>query len=445
MNINRVGCNILLIGYQALFTHGFMGYFSHLIKPINTMNCRHCGKELSLTLADLGDCPPSNAYLSDVKSIGEERQYPLKVMVCSKCRLAQTVDVVDHKHLFADDYAYLSSYSSSWLEHSKRYVHAMAERFSLDEKSLVVEIAANDGYLLQYVREMGIPCYGIEPTRLAADKAREKSIEIVDDFFGVELASSLSAKGRQADLMTANNVLAHVPDINDFVRGFSILLKPNGVATFEFPHLLNLIRQTQFDTIYHEHFSYLSLSSVATIFRANGLEVFDVEELPTHGGSLRVFAQRADTHPYNITPSVGRLLDIENKAGMLEDRIYTDFSKKLQQIKNDLMSFLIEQNRLGKLVVAYGAAAKGNTLMNFAGVRPDYIPYVVDRNPAKKGKLMPGSHIPIVGEERLKLDHPDYVLILPWNLREEIVNQLAYVRDWGGRFVSAIPGLTVLN
>ena len=409
------------------------------------MNCRHCGSKLSLILADLGDCPPSNAYLSDIRSIGEERHYPLKVMVCSHCRLAQTVDVVDHRHLFADDYAYLSSYSTSWLDHCRLYVRDMADRFGLGATSRVVEVAANDGYLLQYVRDLGIPCYGIEPTKLAADKAREKSIDIVEDFFGVRLAASLAAEGRQADLMTANNVLAHVPDINDFVRGFSILLKPGGVATFEFPHLLNLIRQTQFDTIYHEHFSYLSLYSVDTIFRANGLEVFDVEELPTHGGSLRVFAQRADTRPHAVSSRVGRLLDTEKEAGMLEDGIYQDFSRKLQEIKNDLLSFLIEQNRLGKLVVAYGAAAKGNTLMNFAGVRPDYIPYVVDRNPAKRGKYMPGSHIPIVGEERLKHDHPDYVLILPWNLKEEIVNQLSYVRDWGGRFVSAIPGLTVMN
>lgn len=409
------------------------------------MNCRHCGSELSITLADLGDCPPSNAYLPDVKSIGEERHYPLKVMVCSQCRLAQTVDVVDHRHLFADDYAYLSSYSSSWLEHSSRYVHDMAKRFGLNENNMVTEVAANDGYLLQYVRDLGIPCYGIEPTKLAADKARDKNIEIVEDFFGVKLAVSLAAQGKQADLMTANNVLAHVPDINDFVKGFSILLKPGGVATFEFPHLLNLIKQSQFDTIYHEHFSYLSLYSVNKIFGANGLQVFDVEELPTHGGSLRVFAQRADACPHLISPRVDVLIEKEKQGGMMEDGIYLDFSKKLQQIKNDLLSFLIEQNRAGKLVVAYGAAAKGNTLMNFAGVRPDYIPYVVDRNPAKKGKYMPGSHIPIVGEERLKNDHPDYVLILPWNLREEIIKQLSYVRDWGGRFVSAIPGLRVVN
>jgi SAM-dependent methyltransferase len=409
------------------------------------MNCRHCGSPLSITLADLGDCPPSNAYLSSIESVGEERQYPLKVMVCSQCRLAQTVDVVDHRHLFADDYAYLSSYSNSWLDHSRRYVQDMTNRFGLDEHSRVVEVAANDGYLLQYVRDLGIPCYGIEPTKLAADKARERSIEIVEDFFGVRLAAALVGQGKQANLMTANNVLAHVPDINDFVRGFSILLKPEGVATFEFPHLLNLIRQNQFDTIYHEHFSYLSLYSVNRIFSNNGLEVFDVEELPTHGGSLRVYAQRADTHPHAITSRVGQLLDTEKKAGMQEDAIYLNFSKKLQHIKNDLLTFLIEQNRSGKLVVAYGAAAKGNTLMNFTGVKRDYVPYVVDRNPSKMGKLMPGSHIPIVGEERIKHDHPDFILILPWNIRDEIVNQLSYVREWGGRFVSAIPDLQVMS
>jgi len=409
------------------------------------MNCRHCNAPLSLILADLGECPPSNAYLSNTNDFFEERSYPLKVMVCSNCRLAQTVDMVDHRHLFADDYAYLSSYSSSWLDHSRKYVREMTSRFGLDQHSMVVEVAANDGYLLQFVRDLGIPCYGIEPTKLAADKAREKSIEIVEDFFGVELGTELAGQGRQADLMIANNVLAHVPDINDFVKGFSILLKPGGVATFEFPHLLNLIEQNQFDTIYHEHFSYLSLYSVKNIFQANGLEVFDVQELPTHGGSLRVFTQRKDSHPFPVSNNVDRIIEIETKAGMLNDDTYINFSQKIQRIKNDLLDFLIQQNRHGKMVVAYGAAAKGNTLMNFAGVRSDYVTYVVDKNPAKKGKYMPGSHIPIVDEEKLRHDHPDYVLILPWNLRDEIMNQLGYIREWGGRFVSAIPALKVTN
>jgi hypothetical protein len=409
------------------------------------MNCRHCAYPLSITLADLGDCPPSNAYLPDIRSFGEERHYPLKVMVCGQCRLAQTVDMVDHRHLFAQDYAYLSSYSSSWLKHAELYVKKMSERFHLDEGSMLVEVAANDGYLLQYVRDMNIPCLGIEPTKLAADVARDKSIDIVEEFFGSGLAQQLRNAGKSADLMTANNVLAHVPDINDFVKGFSILLKDKGVATFEFPHLLNLIEQTQFDTIYHEHFSYLSLYSVDLIFRANGMEVFEVEQIPTHGGSLRVFAQRLDTRPYPVDQSVKEVLDLEKTAGIMDDAIYLGFSKKLQNIKNDLLSFLIEQNKNGKRVVAYGAAAKGNTLMNYAGVRTDYVPYVVDRNPAKQGKFMPGNHIPIVGEQTLKDDQPEYVLILPWNLKEEIIQQLTYVRDWGGRFVSAIPSLSISN
>jgi hypothetical protein len=306
-------------------------------------------------------------------------------------------------------------------------------------------VAANDGYLLQYVRDMNIPCLGIEPTKLAADVARDKSIDIVEEFFGSGLAQQLRNAGKSADLMTANNVLAHVPDINDFVKGFSILLKDKGVATFEFPHLLTLIEQTQFDTIYHEHFSYLSLYSVDLIFRANGMEVFEVEQIPTHGGSLRVFAQRLDTRPYPVDQSVKEVLDLEKTAGIMDDAIYLGFSKKLQNIKNDLLSFLIEQNKNGKRVVAYGAAAKGNTLMNYAGVRTDYVPYVVDRNPAKQGKFMPGNHIPIVGEQTLKDDQPEYVLILPWNLKEEIIQQLTYVRDWGGRFVSAIPSLSISN
>jgi hypothetical protein len=321
----------------------------------------------------------------------------------------------------------------------------MSERFHLDEGSMLVEVAANDGYLLQYVRDMNIPCLGIEPTKLAADVARDKSIDIVEEFFGSGLAQQLRNAGKSADLMTANNVLAHVPDINDFVKGFSILLKDKGVATFEFPHLLTLIEQTQFDTIYHEHFSYLSLYSVDLIFRANGMEVFEVEQIPTHGGSLRVFAQRLDTRPYPVDQSVKEVLDLEKTAGIMDDAIYLGFSKKLQNIKNDLLSFLIEQNKNGKRVVAYGAAAKGNTLMNYAGVRTDYVPYVVDRNPAKQGKFMPGNHIPIVGEQTLKDDQPEYVLILPWNLKEEIIQQLTYVRDWGGRFVSAIPSLSISN
>lgn len=409
------------------------------------MNCRHCNTPLTVTLANLGACPPSNAYLSNIKDFGDERSYPLKVMVCPQCRLAQTVDYIDHKQLFVDDYAYLSSFSSSWLSHARAYVEKMVGQFKLGSDSMVVEVASNDGYLLQYVKEKGMPCLGIEPTKLAADAARAKDIDVLDEFFGLNLAKKLTAQGKQADLMTANNVLAHVPDINDFVSGFAELLKTGGVATFEFPHLKNLLEQTQFDTIYHEHFSYLSLYSVVSIFDKNGLEVFDVETLPTHGGSLRVYAQRKDTHPFPVTMHVRSIIDKERAAGMMDDKVYLDFAKKVQRIKNELLEFLIQQNRNGKKVVAYGAAAKGNTLMNFAGVRPDYVSYVVDRNPAKKGKYMPGNHLPIVGEEQLQMDHPDYILILPWNLKHEIMDQLSYVRTWGGKFVSAIPELHVMN
>jgi len=409
------------------------------------MKCRHCDAPLSVTLANLGECPPSNAYLSSSNDFLEERSFPLKVMVCSNCRLAQTVDYVDHKQLFVDDYAYLSSFSASWLAHAEKYVENMVSRFQLGPESMVVEIAANDGYLLQYVKQRGIPCLGIEPTRLAAEEARKKSIDIVEEFFGVPLATTLVAQGKQADLMAANNVLAHVPDINDIASGFSLLLKPGGVGTFEFPHLMNLLEESQFDTIYHEHFSYLSLYSVDIIFRKNGLEVFDVEQIPTHGGSLRVFAQRLDSRPHPVSPQVHSVIEQERAAGMMDDQVYIDFAKKVQNIKNDLLSFLIDQNKNGKKVVAYGAAAKGNTLMNYAGVRTDYVSYVVDKNPAKKGKYMPGNHLPIVDEEKLREDRPDYVLILPWNLKSEIMKQLAYIKEWGGKFVAAIPDLQVMS
>jgi SAM-dependent methyltransferase len=408
------------------------------------MNCRHCGEELRITFADLECCPPSNAYLTNNKLYGAEKWYPLTVLVCEKCWLVQTHDFVDAREMFTEDYAYLSSYSVSWLEHARNYVDMAVERFGLGQKSLVTEVAANDGYLLQYVRDKQIPCFGIEPTHVAAEAAREKGIDILEDFFGVRLAEELKRNGRQADLMVGNNVLAHVPDINDFVKGFTILLKPDGVVTFEFPHLLNLIKYTLFDTIYHEHFSYLSLHAVRSVFRSNGLSLFDVEEVKTHGGSYRVYGQRADTGIHPVSENVERFLQAEKEAGLLDKQVYLDFSSKLQHIKNDLLSFLIEQNNRHMKVAAYGAAAKGNTLMNFAGVRKDYVSYVVDKNPTKSGKYMPGNHIPIVDENLLLRDKPDYILILPWNLKDEIIQQLDYTRSWGCRFVSAIPELNVL-
>ena len=407
------------------------------------MKCRHCSAELKLTLVDLGSAPPSNAYLTIQKLQNPEKWFPLRVLVCEQCWLVQTEDFAQADELFDADYAYFSAFSSSWLTHSERYVSDMAQRFSLNEQSHVVEIAANDGYLLQYVKALGIPCTGIEPTASTASAARAKGIDIVEEFFGVNLAKQLVADGKQADLTAANNVLAHVPEINDFVAGFTALLKPNGVATFEFPHLLNLIELNQFDTIYHEHFSYLSLTAVQHIFAANGLSVFDVQELPTHGGSLRVFAQRTDTGLQVINDQVRLLLQKEKSVGMRTAEYYTGFQGKSENVKDDFVAFLIEAKRLGKSVAAYGAAAKGNTLMNFAGIRHDMIRFVVDKNPAKQGKYMPGSRIPIVSEERLIEERPDYVVVLPWNLREEIMQQLAYVEKWGGKFVTAVPILSM--
>lgn len=407
------------------------------------MKCRHCGTALQLPLVDLGSAPPSNAYLTPQALHAPEKWFPLRVLVCETCWLAQTEDFAQADELFDADYAYFSSFSSSWLAHAERYVAEMVERFGLTADSHVVEVAANDGYLLQYVQARGIPCTGIEPTASTAAAAREKNIPIVQDFFGVRLAQALVTQGRQADLTAANNVLAHVPDTNDFVSGFALLLKPHGVATFEFPHLLSLVEGTQFDTIYHEHFSYLSLSAVERIFSANGLSVFDVQEHPTHGGSLRVFAQRSDGGEHPRRESVNELLTREAQAGILSADYYAGFQASTNRVKNDFLAFLLEARRQGKTVAAYGAAAKGNTLMNYAGVRPDLIAFVVDRNPAKQGKFMPGSRIPIVDEAAIKAQRPDFIVILPWNLKTEVMQQLAYIRDWGGQFVTAVPSLQI--
>ncbi len=412
------------------------------------MKCRHCAQPLTLPLLDLGSAPPSNAYLSPAALHAPEVWYPLRVLVCQHCWLAQTEDHAGREALFTDRYAYFSSYSSSWLAHARQYVAQMQSRLALGPHSCVVEVAANDGYLLQYVQQAGIPCYGIEPTASTAAAARAKGLEIIERFFGVALADELAAAGRQADLIAANNVLAHVPDINDFVAGFARLLKPTGVATFEFPHLLRMVQGCQFDTAYHEHYSYLSLTAVQRIFAASGLQLIDVQELPTHGGSLRVFAVRADAaaHP-QATPAgearVQALLEAEAQAGMCSAAFYSDFQLQALRIKRELLTFLLQCQAQGQTVAAYGAAAKGNTLLNFAGVRPYLLPYVVDANPAKQGQSLPGSRIPIVDEAHLQRERPDVVLILPWNLRQEVAAQLAYVRGWGGRFAVAVPRVEV--
>lgn len=407
------------------------------------MKCRHCAAPLGLTLLDLGSAPPSNAYLTEQTLHAPEKWFPLRVLVCEQCWLAQTEDFARANELFDAEYAYFSGFSSTWLAHCERYVADMAARFALDSGSHVVEVAANDGYLLQYVQARGIPCTGIEPTASTAAAARAKGIPVVEDFFGVRLAKELVAQGRQANLMTANNVLAHVPDINDFAAGFAHLLKPQGVATFEFPHLMRLVAENQFDTIYHEHFSYLSLTAVDRIFGANGLAVFDVEEHPTHGGSLRVFAQRADGGLQPRSNRVDTLLRREADAGMLGAAWYAGFQARADKVKNDFLAFLLQMKQEGRRVAAYGAAAKGNTLLNYAGVRPDLIPFVADRNPAKQGKYLPGSRIPVVGESRLMEAKPDCVVILPWNLGPEIMQQLDYIRKWGGSFAIAVPALQV--
>lgn len=407
------------------------------------MKCRHCNSELNITLIDLGSAPPSNAYLTEQTLRAPEKWFPLRVLVCTNCWLVQTEDYAGAEELFSPDYAYFSSYSKIWLDHAKKYAYEMVNRFKLDKSSQVVEIAANDGYLLQYFKELNIPNLGVEPTAGTAAAARAKGIRIVEDFFCTRLAKKLVEQGLQADLMAANNVLAHVPDINDFVHAFALLLKAKGVATFEFPHLLRLIAEKQFDTMYHEHFSYLSLTHVVQIFKSNGLEVFDVEEMETHGGSLRVFAQKLGSAAHPVSERVSVLLNKEVAAGMTNAEYYAGFQAKTNLVKNELLAFLLEATRAGKKVIAYGAAAKGNTLMNYAGIRPNLIPYVVDLNPAKQGKYMPGSRIPIVDESILRAEKPDYVLILPWNIRAEVMVQLKYIREWGGQFVTAVPALEV--
>lgn len=408
------------------------------------MNCRGCGTSLALPLIDLGTSPPSNAYVRADQLEQAEQWVPLKVAVCQQCWLVQTEDYTSADSLFDAEYAYFSSFSSTWLAHAERYVAEMVERFGLTADSRVVEVAANDGYLLQYVAGRGIPCLGVEPTRSTAQAAREKGLEIRELFFGRETASQLLSDGWAADLMAANNVLAHVPDINDFLGGFATLLKPTGVATFEFPQLLTLMAGQQFDTLYHEHYSYLSLTAVQTLCERNGLEVFDVSPLSTHGGSLRVFVQRMDGERRDVQPAVAQQLQAELTAGVKTREFYATLAPAAERIKHQLLRFLLQAKADGKRVVGYGAAAKGNTLLNYAGVKADLLSWVADANPHKQGKYLPGSRIPIVSPEQIELEKPDYILVLPWNLLHEVSQQLAQVRQWDGRFVIAVPELTVL-
>lgn len=408
------------------------------------MNCRHCQAPLNRVLIDLGHQPASNAYLAPERLEATEVHAPLRAFVCDTCWLVQLPSFHRSDELFTPDYAYFSSVSPGWVDHARRYVAAMVERFSLTPDDWVVEVASNDGYLLQFVQEAGIRCTGIEPTTSTAAASRALGIETLERFFGVEFARELVAERGHASLTAANNVLAHVPDINDFVEGFSVLLAPDGVSTFEFPHLVNLIEECQFDTIYHEHYSYLSLTAVHRIFAAKGLRIFDVERIPTHGGSLRIFVCHEGSTQHGQQPSVELLLRQETQAGVSGWDYYGTLAERALNVKLDLLEFLVEQKKAGKLVAAYGAAAKGNTLLNYAGIHADLLDFVCDAAPSKQGQLLPGSHIPILPPAALYERKPDLVLILPWNLQEEITRQHGGIAEWGGRFVVAIPELRIL-
>lgn len=407
------------------------------------MNCRFCQNSLTYEFVNLAASPPSNSYLRAEQLNEPEIFYPLRVFVCEKCFLVQIDEYKKAAEIFDENYAYFSSFSKSWLEHSRKYVEMMCARFGFDGNSQVIEIASNDGYLLQYFKEKNVSVLGIEPTLSTAQAARRKGIETRTEFFGASLAEKLVGENRPADLLLGNNVLAHVPDLSDFVAGLRVALKPGGVITMEFPHVLQLVENAQFDTIYHEHFSYLSLHTVKRIFGAHGLEIFDVEELPTHGGSLRIFAARAENETRRAGDGVENLLAKEKRFGLTDINYYLDFQPKVDKIKLDLLAFLIRQKQNGKLVAAYGAAAKGNTLLNYCGVKKDLIAFVADASPHKQGLFLPASHIPIVDESRIRREKPDFIIILPWNIKNEIIEQLNYIRDWNGQFVTAIPELQI--
>lgn len=407
------------------------------------MKCRHCGTQLEHTFVDLGFAPPSNAYLTQADLSRPEKYYPLKVKVCDQCWLVQTEDYAQADALFSPDYAYFSSMSSTWLAHAADYAEKMTAQLGLDSNSLVIEVASNDGYLLKNFVAAEIPCLGIEPTASTAKAAEELGIPVLREFFCEALGKSLAAEGKQADLIAGNNVYAHVPDINDFTKGLKAVLKPTGTITLEFPHLMRLIEKIQFDTVYHEHFSYLSLYTVSRIFESADLRVCDVEELPTHGGSLRVYGCHQED-PRQTTLSVAAIIEEERKRGLQTLDTYKGFQAKADKVKDNLLEFLIEQKQAGKKVAAYGAAAKGNTLLNYAGVKPDLLSFVCDAASAKQGKFMPGSHIPILPPDEIAEQKPNFVVILPWNIAEEVMKHNGFIRDWGGRFVTAVPQIRVL-
>lgn len=406
--------------------------------------CRFCGASLDKTFIDLGMSPLANSYVKADESNRMEPFYPLHVYVCNECLLVQLEEFTSPQSIFGD-YAYFSSYSESWLDHAKRYVEEVSDRFSLGPRHHVVEIASNDGYLLQYFVQRGVPVLGVEPAGNVAAVAKQKGIPSVVKFFGVKTARELAKKKKRADLLIGNNVLAHVPNINDFVGGLKILLKPKGVITMEFPHLMRLMSENQFDTIYHEHFSYLSLLAVERVFAKHGLTLFDVEELPTHGGSLRIYARHSNDVSKPVGTRITELREREEQGGFGGLQHYLNFASQVETTKRKLLTFLIEAKEKGKSVVGYGAPAKGNTLLNYCGVRTDFIDYTVDRSPYKQGHLLPGVRIPIFHPDKIKETKPDYVLILPWNIRDEVMQQISYVREWGGKFVVPIPEVMILS
>jgi hypothetical protein len=409
---------------------------------LNQGSCLFCGTELSHTFVDLGMSPPCESYRKPEQHHEMEAFYPLHAYVCEKCFLVQLREYISPENIFSD-YAYFSSYSDSWLEHAKNYVEMAVERFQLDQQSQVVEIASNDGYLLQYFVKKGIPALGIEPATNIAQVAIEKGIPTVVKFFGEETAKEQIEKGIQADLLLGNNVLAHTPYLNDFVKGMKIILKSQGIITMEFPHLMRLMAENQFDTIYHEHFSYFSFISVEKVFAAHGLTIFDVEELPTHGGSLRIYARHTENYSQPVSEKVLKLRTREEAAGFTSLETYFFFGEQVKETKRKLLDFLITAKRERKSIVGYGAPGKGNTLLNYCGIRTDFIDYVVDRSPYKQGLFLPGTHIAIFHPDKIQETKPDYVLILPWNLKNEIMAQIAYIRDWGGKFVVPIPEVNI--
>lgn len=414
----------------------------HIAAPGHKPTCRFCSAPLARSFADLGMSPLANSYIKPEHLHRMEAFYPLHAYVCESCLLVQLEEFESPQHIFSD-YSYFSSYSQSWLNHAKAYVDSMTTRFHIDPSWRVVEIASNDGYLLQYFHQKGIPVLGVEPAANVAKVAQAAGIDTRVKFFGTTTATDMAAAGEQADLVIGNNVLAHVPDLNDFVQGLKVLLNVHGVVTMEFPHLLRLIAENQFDTIYHEHFSYFSFLTVEKVFSKHGLVLFDVDELATHGGSLRIYARHQEDIARTVTPRVADLRRKEEAAGLANVNTYDAFAERVRDTKRKLLDFLVGAKRDGKTVVGYGAAAKGNTLLNYCGIRGDFLDYTVDISPHKQGTYLPGTHIPILAPSRIAETCPDYVLILPWNLRQEIMNQIGYIRDWGGRFLVPIPELKI--